>query len=258
VSRTLSESATSSLSRSHYDCNSSASDVFAEAPQLVLFTRLNETAGNMSVSMNGSVPLRSVLDAAGSRIYVTFLINPSYATLSATQASTSFGKISSITVVKNNVSLTIQIFSVDISTISVTKSMSYEATVRVQVQNLAEPCESSITLRFACDFGPLRPQSDLLKAAETVYQASTVASSLMGNPTTALSNTGAASIMSVAAFAFSSDMDPLEASISPFGGNWARKADWAVLSRHCRCRPRSRDRQCLRVERSCGDSSKAP
>jgi hypothetical protein len=218
------------------ECELSPSEILAATPELVFRTVVagpSATAANVSVPMNGTTPLESVLGAAGKRLHVTLAIRPSYQILAVLTYLTSFGETLGARAETGNVSITIGMQSVDVSALSATSAIPFRVSAVVVVQPLGEPCNASLTLQFACVFGPLRREgSGLLSSAvvEKTFQGSTIVSSLFLNPVTALSNTGVASIASVAQCIFS-DVDPLDGSIAPLG-------DWvgfgAAVGKHYR------------------------
>ena len=78
------------------------------------------------------------------------------------------------------------------------------------------PPDFRTRVRFTWTLLPVPPASALHVATTSAFRASTMTSSFLGNPLTAMSTTGMISILSLSECLYS-DVDPLDPSVSPLG-----------------------------------------
>ena len=173
----------------------------------------------MTVRGGGTVPMASVLAAAGFALRIDFVATAGYSLAYPANMSTSLGNVvraASHSAISSDISVDIAIASVQIGELSAASVTRFVVSVDAVVSPpFGTPCPPAIvTLVFECFFSPLRTSPELKSAVDTTYQTSTAVSSVLGNPVTAMSNTGMVSILSLEECVFS-DIDPLDASVSP-------------------------------------------
>ncbi len=104
-----------------------------------------------------------------------------------------------------NVTVSVSLRGFDVGSVSLDKNTELRVTAFAVAAGtlLNAPCRSNVTLVFACLLGPLLPVTGLQQATRAAFVASTVRSSLSGNPQTGMSNTVLASLQGVAQCSFS-------------------------------------------------------
>ena len=104
---------------------------------------------------------------------------------------------------------------IDVSSIVVSADVLLVVTALVIASGPCLPLPNfTSVLTFFCTLAPLRPSDALRSTTSSTFQSTTTVSSVTGNPMTALSNTGIASILGLTECTFS-DVEQLETSISP-------------------------------------------
>ena len=160
--------------------------------------------------------MASVLAAAGFALRVDFVGTAGYSFADPTNVTVSLGNAAPALSHTANISVVVSIANVQISNLPALGNTRFVVSVDSVVSPPAgTPCPPGIvTLVFECFFTPLRTTAALKSAVDTTYRTSTALSSVLGNPVTAMSNTGMVSILTLEECVFS-DIDPLDAGVSP-------------------------------------------
>ena len=160
--------------------------------------------------------MASVLPAAGLILRIDFIATAGYSLADPANISASLGNIARAVSYSTNISVHVSIANVQIGELSASSITAFVVSVDAVVSPpLGTPCPpGNVTLVFECFFTPLRASAKLKSAVDATYRTSTALSSVLGNPVTAMSNTGMVSILTLEECVFS-DIDPLDASVSP-------------------------------------------
>ena len=160
--------------------------------------------------------MASVLPAAGLILRIDFIAAAGYSLADPANISASLGNIARAVSYSTNISVHVSIANVQIGELSASSITAFVVSVDAVVSPpLGTPCPpGNVTLVFECFFTPLRASAELKSAVDATYRTSTALSSVLGNPVTAMSNTGMVSILTLEECVFS-DIDPLDASVSP-------------------------------------------
>ena len=138
----------------------------------------------------------------------------------STMVSSTLGQVVNVTnapLGRGTFVVIISVARVTYSSISVVDTIRFVVSADVFVRLRGSHCrDTNVTLAYESFLLPLIHRPKLQSTVQAVVRVSTIASSLTGNPVTAMSNTGMVSILELLECLFS-DVDPLDPSVSPLG-----------------------------------------
>ena len=112
--------------------------------------------------------------------------------------------------------VTLNVAQLDVTKMSASRTVLFSVSVDTLATGPCLPPRFPLVLTFLCNFSPLIAKSALRTVVAVTFQTSTTASSVLGNPVSALSNVAMMSILGLDECIFS-DVDPLDPSVSPLG-----------------------------------------
>ena len=248
---TATESAlhSSTLSFSHQEASASASLTRTSASATQTRTEMSDTFSSscelspvvlanvtLLTTSSGSSGKSLLFDPAGSSLLVTDLLaatsieiiissGNSVAITSAGNVSGNIGSGWAASVQTASVGGTSNTTMITVSgltgrelagTLSLVEATPLIVEVDVRAIGRCLPPAFRIRARFLWTLRPTLPPSDLRVATTSVFRISSITSSFLGNPITAMSTTGMISILSLSECLYS-DVDPLDPSVSPLG-----------------------------------------
>ena len=167
------------------------------------------------IEQKGSVDMGLLL-AAG-HVQVQFISAPLIFVTSASNESSSFGEAVDVLIWGGGVIVNVATAQIDPSTITAADSTHFVVSVIVALRG---PCLRGgflSTFVFQCELLPRKTlQGPLQTAVQTTFQTAVTATSVLGNPVSAMTTTSMISLMELTECVFS-DVDPVDANISPTG-----------------------------------------